>query len=71
MKSFIEFLLESPQKMKGNAPFEELSYEMISNKSKRIVEIDFDLVEKNWLESASLRKYFKRALSSVTRFYSF
>lgn len=41
---------ESPQKMTGDAPFEEVGFKMISSRSNRIVEMDFNLVTKNFLK---------------------
>jgi len=49
-KDFIQSLVEAPQRIRNNAPFEELSYKMLSNKSKRMTD-DFDLVKKNWFTS--------------------
>lgn len=52
MKRFLEYLQnlnESPQKMEGDAPFEEVSYNMIQSKSKRVLGLDFDLYQKDFI----------------------
>lgn len=41
-------LRESPQKMPGNAPFEELSFKMLSSRSMRFRD-DFNLVESSFI----------------------
>lgn len=58
MKKFIDILLEkdtinlceSPQRMKGNAPFEEISFSTIATKSKSGVERDYNLYKSNFVK---------------------
>lgn len=42
-------LREAPQKMKGNAPFEALTFDKISNISEKVMNMNFSLVSKNFI----------------------
>lgn len=43
-------LYESPQRMPDDAPFEEVFFDKITDISKRIIDLDYILVEKNFIE---------------------
>jgi len=55
MKTFKEYVDESPQKFTGNAPFEDMEKsDIINSISRKIMNLDYKLIKKNLIKGVDL-----------------